>query len=639
MSKIKSMRIDDISYDIGADYSNIDNTPTFKTINGEAITGTGNITIEGGSGTPTDVQINGSSITSSGTANIVTEGVYNPSTNKLATMSAMPDITGKQDTLVSGSNIKTINDETILGEGNLTINTLTNEEKNKIDTVINELFEFETTTGSGLIQVTPPKGSKINVTCDDSTNVTKVTGRNLENIQVRSGDDTNPTTVWGRGWPGAKNYLNDLPAGSYTIQIKATVTAVNENATHQVQSGIFVQPIMSQYLTNVTQDLKVGDTYIINNQFVITEKTKGTITNVYIYLGNSADNPNHKYTVTLSEPMIVKGALALDYREYGSQNITGSGVVSAFDSIMNFVTANPITIQSYSKKESTEIDYKYNTGLSDGFKNIKFNIEQKSYTIPSLATINSALNTTVTSAQGGTYYGGVYFQLYSNNAIALIDYETGETINIMQIQSSHGDTIDFSNEFYDANDEFPLALITADSNPAMVYVVRITRTACTLINTLRFAQESTGYYAGHTYDPLNKTIWMVGYTENSYYLNENGTNLMKVSKWSIDNIQTDQPTYVSTFNLPFMITVQNQAMFNGDLWLLSSHNGAGGIAIDTKIYVVDLANQRIKAILNDFPTTIKTHECENFAFVPNGNKYDLGFVENAQTSPFVFKFN
>ena len=351
MSKIKLMRIDDISYDIGADYSNIDNTPTFKTINNQSIIGSGNINIEGGSGTSDYAQSSNK------------PKINNVELNGNKTSSDL----SLQGTLVSGSNIKTINDESILGEGNLTINTLTNEEKNKIDTVINELFEFETTTGSGLIQVTPPKDSKINVTCDDSTNVTKVTGRNLENIQVRSGDDTNPTTVWGRGWTGAKDYLNDLPAGSYTIQIKATVTAVNENATHQVQSGIYIQPIMSQYLTNVTQDLKVGDTYVINNQFVITENTKGTITNVYIYFGNSADNPNHKYTVTLSEPMIVKGALALDYKEYESQNITGSGIVSAFDSIMNFVTANPITIQSYSKKESTEIDYKYNTGLSDGF--------------------------------------------------------------------------------------------------------------------------------------------------------------------------------------------------------------------------------------------------------------------------------
>lgn len=75
----------------------------------------------GSGGTSTDVQINGSSITSSGTANIVTEGVYDASTNKIATMSDMPDITGKQDALVSGTNIKTINNQSILGSGNINI--------------------------------------------------------------------------------------------------------------------------------------------------------------------------------------------------------------------------------------------------------------------------------------------------------------------------------------------------------------------------------------------------------------------------------------------------------------------------------------------------------------------------------------
>lgn len=42
------------------------------------------------SGGSTDVQINGSSITNNGTANIVTEGVYNSSTNKIATVSDIP---------------------------------------------------------------------------------------------------------------------------------------------------------------------------------------------------------------------------------------------------------------------------------------------------------------------------------------------------------------------------------------------------------------------------------------------------------------------------------------------------------------------------------------------------------------------
>ena len=36
-------------------------------------------------------------------------------------MSDVPDVTGKQDTLVSGTNIKTINGSSILGSGNINI--------------------------------------------------------------------------------------------------------------------------------------------------------------------------------------------------------------------------------------------------------------------------------------------------------------------------------------------------------------------------------------------------------------------------------------------------------------------------------------------------------------------------------------
>lgn len=61
-----------------------------KTINNQSILGSGNITIEGGGGTPTDVRINGTSITSDSVANIITQGTYNASSNKIATMDDLP---------------------------------------------------------------------------------------------------------------------------------------------------------------------------------------------------------------------------------------------------------------------------------------------------------------------------------------------------------------------------------------------------------------------------------------------------------------------------------------------------------------------------------------------------------------------
>ena len=64
-----------------------------KTINNNSILGSGNITISGG-GSSTDVQINGTSIVVSDVANILTETAYDSSTNKIATMSDVPDTTG-----------------------------------------------------------------------------------------------------------------------------------------------------------------------------------------------------------------------------------------------------------------------------------------------------------------------------------------------------------------------------------------------------------------------------------------------------------------------------------------------------------------------------------------------------------------
>lgn len=60
-----------------------------KTINNNSLLGSGNITIAGG--TATDVQIDGTSITSLGVANILTESLYDGATNKIATMSDVPD--------------------------------------------------------------------------------------------------------------------------------------------------------------------------------------------------------------------------------------------------------------------------------------------------------------------------------------------------------------------------------------------------------------------------------------------------------------------------------------------------------------------------------------------------------------------
>lgn len=230
----------------------------------------------------------------------------------------------------------------------------------------------------------------------------------------------------------------------------------------------------------------------------------------------------------------------------------------------------------------------------------------------------------VSSYQGFTINNGVIFQLFSDNKVELIDYTTGEQIAMLDITSDHGDTIDFSNEYYQDGDEFPLAYITAETTPAKVYVNRITRTGTTLVKTYTFPADKTGYYAGHSLDPVNKILYQIGYTENSYYQDPNGTNYLIVSVWDLKTV-TDNgnnvytPAFVRSFKLPFYTTLQGQAFFNGLLFVVSSHWSNP----DTIIIVIDPSSDTICNVMTEFNSVIKTEETEGLAFVENGNKYDM----------------
>ena len=120
---------------ISGSYNNLSDTPdipTEATVSGWGFTKN--------AGTITAIQANGTSIATSGVANIpaastskygvtkLSSSTSSTSTSLAATASAVKSAydlaNGKQEALVSGTNIKTINNNSILGSGNLTINPL-----------------------------------------------------------------------------------------------------------------------------------------------------------------------------------------------------------------------------------------------------------------------------------------------------------------------------------------------------------------------------------------------------------------------------------------------------------------------------------------------------------------------------------
>lgn len=87
-----------------------------KTVNGQTLLGSGNITIEYSAGTNIDISNNVISVTG-----ITVPTKTSQLTNDSGFLTEHQDISGKQDVLVSGTNIKTVNNQSLLGSGNLTI--------------------------------------------------------------------------------------------------------------------------------------------------------------------------------------------------------------------------------------------------------------------------------------------------------------------------------------------------------------------------------------------------------------------------------------------------------------------------------------------------------------------------------------
>ena len=92
---------------------------TIKTVNGQSIMGAGNILIdiEAPEGGLTDAPADGNYY---GRKDNVWSQITIPDTSNLATKA---EVQAKQDTLVSGTNIKTVNGNSLLGEGNIEITT------------------------------------------------------------------------------------------------------------------------------------------------------------------------------------------------------------------------------------------------------------------------------------------------------------------------------------------------------------------------------------------------------------------------------------------------------------------------------------------------------------------------------------
>lgn len=235
-------------------------------------------------------------------------------------------------------------------------------------------------------------------------------------------------------------------------------------------------------------------------------------------------------------------------------------------------------------------------------------------------SIADYLSVALYPVQGFDIFNGIIFQFMGSgstgNRLATINVNTQQIINNnISSASDHGDSASFSSTFYATTDVYPLLYVTSDTNPAKVYVNRVTENTSQLITTYAFPLDKTGYYAALCLDDANNRMYMVGYSEQNYQTDDGGNNKTVVSIWDMSTLTdngdgTYTPAFVSSYERPFIYTMQGQQYHDGMLWISS-----GGTNVHGYVYALDPSDGTLLYTIDTNTTT----EVEGIAFLPDGN--------------------
>jgi hypothetical protein len=255
-----------------------------KTINGSSILGSGNLVVSGGGGVPDgdkgDITVSGSgsvwtidngAVTNAKITAVDATKVTEDATHRFVTDTEKTTWNGKQDALVSGTNIKTINSTSLLGSGNVAVQ----------ETLVSAT-NIKTINGSSIL------GSG-NLTINNSPSLGIVTGTNVNGVTALTKSATITLTsntisatsileiearairvATSTGTIAFQFYINtsDTLTGATLLGVGLTMT--NSQWFTQIRRSLFINPS-----TNTLNCINTGAT--VNDDFVATG-TNGNIT-------------------------------------------------------------------------------------------------------------------------------------------------------------------------------------------------------------------------------------------------------------------------------------------------------------------------------------------------------------------------
>ena len=248
-----------------------------------------------------------------------------------------------------------------------------------------------------------------------------------------------------------------------------------------------------------------------------------------------------------------------------------------------------------------------------------FNVVKQSYNLPMPANIHEGL----TSRQDFDIYDGVLFQLYSDNYVALVDLNTGNVITSYQINSGHSNSCQFGEEFYDANDRFPL-LYCFGYDDNYCYVNRVTDSGAELVRT--YYLQTDGYRFSGGVDSKNNRLITIHFAKNSSTDGSNNRNIITV--WDLNKVTDDGnghliPSIVKQTDIPFFPVVQGCTWFKDALYVTSGYYNPYRVTVKLTAFDTD---GNVVTEITDFPSEIKQGEAEGITFYKSQNKYECYFA-------------
>ncbi len=159
-------------------------------------------------------------------------------------------------------------------------------------------------------------------------------------------------------------------------------------------------------------------------------------------------------------------------------------------------------------------------------------------------TITDLFTYSVGSTQSFAIYEDKIAQVVENDSLYIIDMVTHNKIKSVAMDMGHGNSCQFSTEFYDESDEFPLFYIRNSG----IWVYRIVDTNSQLIKKYSFPTDVIAtYVAGFGLDSEHNRLYTVSYTQGDYI---SRTGLVRVCAWDT-SIETENgdgtfsPTYLT----------------------------------------------------------------------------------------------